>query len=59
MFNLSIKERVHSCFTELKEDLVLGCDSNPPAYVDFVFTPDASTPDTIYYQVTEDFFTLL
>ena len=52
MHDLSNEEKVYNCFKELKKDLILQCDNNPPGYTDFIFTPDASTPDTIYYQVS-------
>ena len=49
--NLTVEERVYNCFEELQEDLFLDCDNNNTEYTEFIFTPNASHPDTLYYQV--------
>ncbi|KAF6018950.1 hypothetical protein EB796_022771 [Bugula neritina] len=40
---------IYPCFETFQKDLYLDCD-NTGEYTDFVFTPDSSTPDLLYYQ---------
>ncbi|XP_067928652.1 protein Skeletor, isoforms B/C-like [Watersipora subatra] len=40
----------YQCFEEFKQDLVLSCNNNPNQYSEFIWTPDADTPDLLYYQ---------
>ena len=43
---------VYQCFEEFRNDLILNCDNTPTTYTKFIWTPTASTPDLLYYQVS-------
>jgi len=47
----TLSGKVYQTFEEFKQDMYLDCD-NSSHYTDFIFTPDSSTPDLIYYQVS-------
>ena len=43
---------VYQCFEEFRNDLILNCDNTPTTYTKFFWTPTASTPGLLYYQVS-------
>ncbi|XP_067928639.1 protein Skeletor, isoforms B/C-like [Watersipora subatra] len=44
------KGSVYNCFETFKADMYLDCTDGSDEYTEFVFTPDSSTPDILYYQ---------